>query len=387
MHEVAVIGAGMAGMAAVRSLVRHKRDAILIAPTTRRAPASRGETLSPRAAPTLERLGWRDLLDTDAAAPIGARYSVWGSSRLVRDESASGIGLGWHVDRGRLEGLMSDRLSAANLTRVADRVRKTERRPLGWRLHLAAGEVVDARFVIDCSGRTATSSKHQAGRRGLDRLVAVFATLAVPEAEMAPATLVEAAAAGWWYTSLVPGGNLFVALFSDADLLPKTIRREPGVWARLLAGTTATSSRLGSLGLTLDNPPTGSAAAASLVRAQIVEDGLVRAGDAAAAFDPLASNGLASALWSGAGAADAVAAALGGDPRPLGRYESAFRAGISSFLVEHSAVYAAERRFSGATFWERRHRASAPFFEDGQGSSARAMAGSECFPGTTVAAP
>jgi len=78
------------------------------------------------------------------------------------------------------------------------------------------------------------------------------------------------------------------------------------------------------------------------------------AGDAAAAFDPLSSYGLTTALWSGHQAALAAAAALASDDAPLAQYAAGLRSAVGRFLAEQRAVHALERRWPSLPFWQRR---------------------------------
>ena len=97
------------------------------------------------------------------------------------------------------------------------------------------------------------------------------------------------------------------------------------------------------------------APAASIVPTHLVEGRVLRSGDAAASLDPLGANGLATALWSGIQAAEAALALIADDPAPALAYERAFLEGIAHHLSGQRTLYAAERRFTDAPFWSRRH--------------------------------
>ncbi|WP_204351403.1 hypothetical protein, partial [Providencia stuartii] len=89
------------GMACARSLARRGHRPLLVAP--RGDIANRGETLSFRAAPHLESLGWLGLLDDETALACQGRYSVWGGAALRRAPWPAEGASGWHIDRRRLE--------------------------------------------------------------------------------------------------------------------------------------------------------------------------------------------------------------------------------------------------------------------------------------------
>jgi flavin-dependent dehydrogenase len=86
-------------------------------------------------------------------------------------------------------------------------------------------------------------------------------------------------------------------------------------------------------------------------------DGWIAAGDAAAAYDPLSSHGIGSALAGGRQAADAVAAHLDGDGAAFTNYRERLLAEYARYLWTRDGYYRDERRWSGAPFWERRHGA------------------------------
>lgn len=351
MDRIVIVGGGVAGMAAARRLTLAGHRPLLLAPQAE--VPGRGETLSPKALPLLEQLGWAHLLDDGTAFAGEGRFSIWGNARLRRADDPHGAG--YHLDRARFETAMAAELSGFD--RHIGTARALHHHPDGVVVTLADGSTIDAAVLIDATGRAALSSGPAAGRRRLDRLVALYGVVALPDdAELAPATLVEAVEMGWWYMAPVPGQRMMLGLFTDSDLVPKGAARNGTRWLDLVASTQGIAARIDSLGLadTLAACAPHSAAAASIVNAQLVEGRIIRAGDAAAALDPLAANGLATALWSGDAAAQAALALLDGDPREAETYERAYLFGIAGQLETQSSMYGAEGRFGAAEFWRRR---------------------------------
>ncbi|MCK9914123.1 tryptophan 7-halogenase [Microbacteriaceae bacterium K1510] len=355
MKRIVVVGAGMAGMACARSLQRRGLRPLLIAP--RQAAHNRGETLSFRARPFLEALGWLPLLDAATALACEGRYSIWGSDTLRRDDTQSEAESGWHIDRRKLESRMAATLDADGVERVSGTVRALTRTPHGVSIDLADGSRHEAEIVIDCSGR-ASISAGDASLTRVDKLVACYAIVALDDdAEAAAATLVEAVADGWWYMSALPGRRILVGFFTDSDLLSSGLRKEPERWAQMASETIAVSQRVESLGIDLSQATLEFAAASTVTATRILEPRIIRAGDAASALDPLAANGLATALWSGTQVADAVAELTAGNGAVAARYEQTFLQGIAAHLAAQRSLYAAERRFRTLPFWQRRNGA------------------------------
>lgn len=351
MKRIVVVGAGMAGMACARSLQRRGLRPVLIAPL--QAAHNRGETLSFRARPFLEALDWLPLLDATTTLACEGRYSIWGNATLRRDDTQSEAESGWHIDRRKLEARMAETLDGVE--RVSGTARALTRTRYDVSVELADGARHEADFVIDCSGRASVSAGDASLTR-IDKLVACYAVVTLDDdAEAAAATLVEAVADGWWYMSALPGRRVLVGFFTDSDLLSAGLRKESERWAQMASATIAVSQRVESLGIDLAQATLEFAAASTVTATRIVEPRIIRAGDAASALDPLAANGLATALWSGMQAADAVAELTAGNGAVAARYEQTFLQGIAAHLAAQRSLYAAERRFRTLPFWQRRN--------------------------------
>lgn len=352
MRDVVILGAGMAGMACARRLMQRGVRPLLVAP--HHDVASRGETLSFRAEPYLRDLGWFDLLDHETALACEGRYSVWGSPTLRRDDRQEQSG--WHIDRARLEARMATSLHTEQVERRTDEAQVVSRAADHVSIRLADSATIDTRYLIDCTGRAAVTAGVQTPLRRLDKLVATYCVFALDdETEALAATLVEAVSDGWWYMTMMPGQRSLLCFFTDSDLLPAGLRKDAKLWTAMVSRTSAIAARLDSMGL--DPAACGElffAAASTATQAAPVEQRIIRAGDAAMAQDPLGSNGLATALWSGMQAADSVIGWLEGGTAQAKQYEQAWLEGIESFLATQHAMYASERRFADAPFWQRR---------------------------------
>ncbi|HEV2888119.1 MAG TPA: hypothetical protein VGX49_14500, partial [Jatrophihabitans sp.] len=79
------------------------------------------------------------------------------------------------------------------------------------------------------------------------------------------------------------------------------------------------------------------------------------AGDAALSFDPLSSQGLLTALFTGRAAAQAIAATLAGSDQAIAGYVRRLDAIRHAYRSNLALYYGFERRWAAEPFWARRH--------------------------------
>lgn len=360
--DIAVVGGGVAGAAACIALARVGHCPLWLAPEPGPTHDPVGESLSPAAGPILRDLGLEGVLTSPRHRASNTTFSAWGTGFLVERNAAVHLeGAGRVLDRRAFEAdLISAALTGADRRSIA--LDQATEDGDGWALTLTDNQTMRARFLIDATGRAARIGRKLAGYRRIDRQIAATALLPHRDFTVDPtrATLIEAVAEGWWYASLLPDGRLSLAYFSDPDLLPADLSRNADAWRRLIARTVFVSRwvddagfgvevppRLASAGTTRLSPPGGTLPGGA---------GWAAVGDAAAAFDPLSSHGLTTALWTGARAGAAASAWLANDPAPLADYRHAVEQGFASFLSQRDVLYARERRFADAPFWRRRQR-------------------------------
>jgi flavin-dependent dehydrogenase len=216
--------------------------------------------------------------------------------------------------------------------------------------------ILKADFVVDATGRASRLAR-QVGAQHLryDRLVGAALLLKSRRGEgiKDSFTLVEAVRSGWWYSARLPGEKLMVAYFTDSDLLNRKILKTSG-WFALLRETEHTSNRVREA----DYSPLAKphVLAAHGARLDVVSgERWLAVGDAAAAYDPLSSYGISSALGSGFYAASAIVDFLAGNREALPTYRKIIEQAYAQYLILHQEYYALERRWPDELFWRRRH--------------------------------
>ncbi|MBZ6078985.1 glycine oxidase maturase GoxB [Microvirga puerhi] len=353
---VAVLGGGIAGAAACITLAAAGLRPLWIAPLGRGGDKP-GEHLAPAAWPLLSKLGSSDLVARSYHRPAGITFSSWGSDHLAERHSMVHLeGPATVLNRMRFEADLADRALNLDVERISAPVAQVSRQDDVW--HLQVGDTrLRTFFLLDATGRTAFVARSRASRFRADRLAALVGFLEQdPQAEVVPtrATLVEATASGWWYVTLLADDRLALNHYTDPDLIPFGSSKAQALLDRLSQETRYVGRWIDEAGFRFVTPIKATSAGTTWV-APAAGIGWAAIGDAAAAFDPLSSHGMTTALWTAIAGAEASVAALSGDLRPLAAYATKVATGVQEFLSSQREIYRREQRFLNEPFWKRRH--------------------------------
>jgi flavin-dependent dehydrogenase len=364
--DAVVIGAGPAGSATARWLALRGARVALVERDAFEAPRV-GESLAPAVQPLLMKLGlWQEFLGLDPLPSFGTR-SHWGADEpLVHSHLMNPWGSGWHVERLAFDRMMAEQACRAGATPIfgvalGDCAEAAD----GWCVslsgrdrggHASSRRTVSARVLIDATGRSARCATQLGARRmQLDRLVGAAVRCADVSVEREGYVLVETTADGWWYTAPIPDGGMIAMLMTDGDLCRRMQLTASSSWWERLGAAPVTRARVaGAQRATASAPRIVSAASHRLRRSDHHRPWLA-VGDAALAVDPISGSGVARALTTAQGAAEATMAFLEtGDAGAIAHYEAERDVECTRYLEERALYYGLERRWFGQPFWARR---------------------------------
>jgi flavin-dependent dehydrogenase len=344
-----------------------------------------GEALPPVARRLLQEVGLWDGFVSQGHLPCYGNLSAWGSSELhSTDFIFDPNGLGWHLDRLRFDRLLQQAASEGGVEVCIGaklNIKACKFSDDSWSISVTNGSErkLSSRWLIDATGRRSTVARAQGVQRhAQDRLVAFFAIFSsrtngaersVPAVSIDDdsRTLIESAPDGWWYTALLPLRQRVVVYLTDADLAPKTLCSKRD-FLEQLSLTTHISASLRAHNYAMQTEVGVKAVQANSARlASFTGPGWLAVGDAAVSFDPLSSQGILTALFSGLKAAEALNEKLsGGDVSgkgdfsssdPLVDYSERLSMIYNAYLQNRSTFYAQEKRWVTRPFWRRRYAA------------------------------
>lgn len=316
---------------------------VVIVERERRPRRRPGETLPGAVRGPLRQLGGWPAFAAAGHLPSAGIRTCWGGDEPAeRDSIRSAWGQGWHIDRQRFEAdLLAGAATARAELLTGSGLAGMAGRPGAWRLCLANDSSLDARLVIDASGRRrAVARRLGAQVRHGDRLVGVVGWLAAaspPEHRL----LVEAVETGWWSATPLPDSGWAVALMTDLEQFRARALADTAVWRGELRRTRLVGGAVG------DGRLSGRLTVADASPSWLEPrsgPGWTAVGDAALAPDPLSGRGIVSALEDAIGLADRLLSSRPAQCRP----------DAAAHLARRSAYYAIERRWAAAPFWRQR---------------------------------
>ena len=356
-YSVLIIGGGPAGLATAMELVRCGIAATVIERSTYN-DVRIGEHLTPAGVLQLRAL---DPGLSTLTSPHGRSAGVtayWGSTAANHTDYFLHPGQGGlNLSRPRFDTELAQaaETSGATVLRSAS-LKLALRTKAGWAVDVEKDGRI-ARFVVpfivDATGHVAKFSRQQGAKILVhDRQVALVAFQdSSDDAYVNTRSIVETAEDGWWYHACIKAPRSVCMFITDSDLLPGGGKHVLYDWW------------LQQLGRAHHMPRQSGKVTDFFIRSASsqcldvpVGLGWLAVGDAAMAFDPLASQGIAKALNHGSRAASAIFAHFRRDELSLMRFAEHLRREYVDLRFTRAQYYQLESRWPRSTFWRRRNR-------------------------------
>ena len=367
--DVFILGAGPAGCSAALHLAPFFRT-LLIDRNSIPKPRA-GESLLPAANQLLRDMGLLDEFRQQGHLPYHGNQSRWGSEYLREtDFLRDPMGHGWHLDRQEFEIWLRKKAMERGAVLLAParfaHVEPEERRR--WKITVMQDDqrsspldrrmVIRARVLIDAGGRTPVIARRLGATRiQLDNIVCSWVIgEAQTDHRQQGFSYIHSTPQGWWYTAPVPGGKQILAFHTragdpatawmqSASSLLEQAQKIPHLCERIDFEVTRQTSRQLQHGYTAANsamthPGAGTA--------------WLTAGDAALSFDPLSSQGIFNALYTGLAASESAYRFLQGEISHFAEYQRQLEAIRAAYERHLQESYRSEKRWSGEEFWKGR---------------------------------
>ena len=359
-YDIVIVGGGPAGCACALALVQQGQRDILLLEADDYTGFRIGESIPPESRRLFRSLGIDAAFMAEAHDPCYGSCSYWGSEqRGYNDTLLSPHGHGWHLDRTRFNRFLAQRVRAAGVeVRTGTALLASAPAAVGYTLDLDAGgqrSRIDAGFVVDASGMRHLFAR-QRGQRKLqhDALLCLAMRYDLGQRSMSSLTHLEAAEHGWWYAARLPGGQLLVSLYSDAETVKAMRLQHAPNWRAQLACAGHTL-RLTDGAACLDRQVRSFPAASDHLDHASGENWLA-IGDAASAYDPITAQGIVKSLANGLQAAAAITQQASGDSASLARYAQGIGSDYDRYREARRYFYGLERRWPASGFWRRRQQ-------------------------------
>jgi flavin-dependent dehydrogenase len=375
--DALIVGAGPAGSTAALNLAPTRSVAVI---DSRKFDANElivGESLVPAARRLLSDMGLLKGFAAEGHETWYGNRSVWSESYPQETDYLRDLdGPGWHLNRNRFDIWLRDAaVSRGASIESGVVVKEVDWDVAGfcWNVSVSDGSAQTiqflARVLIDATGRHASIARRLGAKIGSNERRMVCGWLngfSLAEAcSTAGFTFVEAVEDGWWYTAPLPSKRRMLAFYTDADLPSVRLLRGKQKFLDYAARTKYLDSTLRECGFTPDTEP---------IHLTVSNGGRTRpsagpnwfaAGDAAIHFDPISSQGLFNALFTGLAAAEAVDRVLAGDDRQqAAEAYSRLLDGIEdAYLKRLNVCYGSESRWQENPFWAHRRVSSASMAE------------------------
>lgn len=355
-YHVIISGSGPAGCAAAIRLRQQGRKVALVDQVNDQK-LKVGESLPGAAIRLLRSLGLQsleELLPTSAFENCVANKSAWGTEQWsYTDALRNPEGGGWHIMRHTFEAALRQKAIDAGVHFYRGKsgsVRKVGKYTVRFKTPKPElPEAITANILIDATGR-ASAVLRQLGitRQHFQKQMAAVCWLHPKKEDVDKTTTIKSVSKGWWYTSQLPDGSRVLSFHGLPETVAKMVK-DPKWYVQEFNKTQLINSQI-----TTENILEGILArdASVSISKQAAGADWFAVGDAALSFDPLSSQGIFFALYSGLKAADAILKSSAGEANAINNYQQQVTEVFKANQRSRAYFYTIEKRFLEEDYWK-----------------------------------
>ena len=159
---------------------------------------------------------------------------------------------------------------------------------------------VKCRWIVDASGRNSIiSKKYGANKTHTDKLIAFVSFLdSNTKEDQDTRTLIESVSNGWWYTALIQPKKRVIVFLTDADLVDNSKMVSYDGFVATINKTLHISKIVKEKEYIFQDSIQGTNAGSSYLDKYMGQN-WIAVGDAAMSFDPISSQGILNAMYTG----------------------------------------------------------------------------------------
>jgi 2-polyprenyl-6-methoxyphenol hydroxylase-like FAD-dependent oxidoreductase len=366
-YDVAVIGGGPCGLAAALSLIKNGLSVAIIEKGSY-SQKRVGEHLPASALGVLQELDVpAALVDDREHLHCTGVVSWWGNdnSPHIVNYFFHPFGHGVNLSRPKFDQAFADYIRHMGAVIFDNtKILRSSQIAGSWHIDITDrknNNHLQALFVLDASGKSASFSRTQGGRivtfEAPLAVIRYYTACTLPPSNRENRVVIESCDIGWWYFAPLYGGNCVCMLVTDPDLIDLRKHTIDMSWHYKLQKTRAIAQSI--------HPFTAmSDISVCSARTQRLDrfhgERWLAIGDAAMAFDPLSSQGITKGLRHGWMAGRAVSKYIAGDTFAIRRFSHDLENIFCEYLSTRAGYYATEQRWADLLFWRRRHHFDQP---------------------------
>ncbi len=367
-YDVVIAGSGPAGCAAAIRL-RQLNLSVCIVDNANDNALKVGESLPGAAIRLLNRLGIKNmsqLLPQSAYSPCIANVSAWGMDDWTYNDAIKNPeNGGWHILRHKFDKSLRQLASQNEVTfynakfgKTTSTRQKNDTNEINHSISFktkdtALPETISSRWIIDATGRASAVIK----QFGIDRLAFEQQIAAIvwlkpsTKKNQDSTTRIKSVENGWWYSAKLPDNTRVVSFHG----LPNDI-------AKMVKSKTLFVSEANKVNILIDSIAENEILEGVIARnagffkaSDVIGKSWLAIGDAALSLDPISSQGMFFALYSGVRGAETIASVIN-DSNDCSGIRDAYRQKVENVFIANANsrkhYYTTEQRYASHPYWK-----------------------------------